>query len=463
MKEEDDDDNDDDLMDNESSLWTLPASTGTEQTVLNLMRSSSSLRDITEDNIFATKVKHELKHPIKEDDFQTKNDYKREVVAPAISMVEKAVTGNLEKILKGMSENERQILVRVFPNYAMLVEQIDRESRMGLPAASRQNSRRTASPATINPAVVRILPPAPSKRQKKAISLHQRMENLRKPVTKPYSDSDVYMWRSGGAIESIGTNPDQPTVNHYVMNNSDNVSVVENTNTNRTQAAIPPNPRSVRAAFGNNTATTSSRQTRTVSDATGATAVAATNPNPNSSRTTRVESTPTPVAPTPRTSVAPASAAAFPTSTGTNPTNTNTSTSIATPRAAARSSTETWTDRADSSSVAISTSTAAVATATSTTAATTATVSANALAPEVPPLVQGEALSATNYSLPRARDVVFSNSAILEATRTTLSGRNVVNSAVVNVEGTGTSSAGAGTVAVGVVAEASYIFLCSIP
>lgn len=398
LKEEEDDDNDDDAIDDESARWTLPAGTNLERAVLN--RSSNSARDITDaDNIFAAKVKQELKYPIIEDDFLTKNDYRREVVAAAETMVSKAVNENVEKVLKNLTESERNAAVKAFPIYASIVEQINNSMKIELPSGAGHINRRGASPIAINPAAVRILPPAPSKYQKKSISLYQRMENLRKPITKPYRDCDVYLWRAGGAIESVGTNTEPPIIRHYVMNNSQNAS--------DNQPSCSGDRRAAHAPLGNVFGSANSRHNPPSTDITAST---------SSSSSSRVGGAPV------------ASNAVS-----------NRLSASRTPRGVTRPFSD------DDGSSSRSTSAEATAAVNSLASTETSVV----LAPQAPPLVRGEALPSTDYSLPRARDVVFSSAAILDATRTTMSGRNLLNTATVDESDSST--------AVGVVAEATPV------
>ena len=152
---------------------------------------------------------------LKEDDFQMIFGSKliRKPTALAVEVVNKAVNDNIVRLMSGISEATKKDLANskysvFFKKYSQLVLDLALDAGGG-------NATSTTSPE-INLANVSIIPPLKHK-PRYGLTFSQRLANLRKPVPKPYTDADIYIWRTNGQIEAISPLSPPPLVNNLVL------------------------------------------------------------------------------------------------------------------------------------------------------------------------------------------------------------------------------------------------------
>ena len=175
---------------------------------------------------------------LKEEDFQMiyGNKAVRKPTPLAVEVVNRAVNDNIVRLMGSISEGQKRDLANsrysvFFKKYSQLVTDLTAEGATST-AAKAQDA---------NLATVTIIPPLKHK-PRSGLTFSQRLANLRKPIPKPYSDAEVYIWRANGDIESVSPLSPPPIVSHLVLGECPTATLRDNIVKNlQTQVRRAPN------------------------------------------------------------------------------------------------------------------------------------------------------------------------------------------------------------------------------
>jgi hypothetical protein len=138
---------------------------------------------------------------LKEDDFRIVTmESNRKINPLAVELVERAMKENMERMLPRMSEADRNHYVKKFNLQ---------------PPEDPSASSSSATASLIQSAPMSILPPAT--RAAKPLTHQQRLLNLRRPRTRPYTARDVYLWHDDGSIEAQNPHCPPPPISSLIL------------------------------------------------------------------------------------------------------------------------------------------------------------------------------------------------------------------------------------------------------